>query len=274
MICNRSLRTLFDATHLRNLATYGYTPQLQRLQSILKPPTLKEAFEAAYEQLRAQYCVEYVIKNELLHWVQEREKNSLIRTEYWVPGGRRADIVTIGDTSTAYEIKTRYDSPARIKDQFKAYSKVFEYVVLVTQSGYTNKFYKHAPSHAGLYILDDDGRIRIAEKPRRHTESLDAYAMVTHMRKAERVAFVKDLNPEATYVSSRYWKQSVAIAEAMPAEEMSTHFKRFQRASRPPRHLEFASALPTCFVAALYDYWLTVKELRTLVGLMAQPMFP
>ncbi|MXZ58153.1 MAG: sce7726 family protein [Rhodothermaceae bacterium] len=266
---HRPLRTLFDATHLRDLAALGYSPRLHSLARILKSETPKEVFVAAYEKLRVQYCVEYVIKNELLHWVREREKNSLIRTEYWTEGGRRADVVTIGDTSTAYEIKTRYDSPTRLKDQFKAYSKVFEHVVLVTQSGYTNKFYKHAPSYAGLYVLDRDGSIRVAEKPRRHAEDLSAYAMITHMRKAERVAFVKELDPEAKYVSSQYWKQSVEIAEAMTPEEMSTHFKYFQgQRERPVRHLDFISKLPRCFAAALYDYWLTVKELKALVGLM------
>ena len=173
---------------------------------------------------------------------------------------------------TAYEIKSRYDSPAKLKEQIDTYSRAFEYVVLITESRHTNKFYRVVPPYVGLSVLDRDG-IRVVEPPSRYTEKLHPFTMLNGRNKAERIAFVKQVDPEAKHVESDYDRLSRTAAMGMGPAQMSRHFQDcLSRSNRPKRYLQFISDLPDCFTAALYDYYLPMGVLKTLIEVMDAPI--
>ncbi len=267
-----AFQILFQAQTLRDLALRGRCHYLSKTMEFFRVQYPHEAFRMSYEILRDQHPNEYVLKNELLIWLRSHTTGAFIQTEFFCPE-RAIDVVVVSDgEGTAYEIKTRYDSTAKLEGQIADYSKVFDQVVLVTQNGYSGKFHRVVPDWVGLIVLGPRGPV-MTRKPKRYTRNLDKYRILSCMRKAERVAFVKDVDPSRKFVPTYYASQSRAIAMDLSPMEMSEYFLRhLHLRERPVRHLECISMLPDCFVAALYDYWFTLKDLGALRELMGRPI--
>lgn len=267
-------RSLFKAGHLRELAVYKSTQTLRKAATDFQATTPKEVFEAAYNCLHTFYPVEYVLKNELLKWLRSTSPDhTYIRTEYWMRR-TRTDVIAVGDTATAYEIKTRYDSPSRLKEQIKQYSTIFPYVVLVTESKFTNKFYKLTPDWVGLSVIDKNGGLRVVEEPKKHTANLKRFCILEGMLKAQKVDMLKRLMPERKHRHRDTLFLSSQLGKTMTPEELSDEYRHSVRHSvyRPMRHLKFVDELPGCFTTALYDYWLTVQDLKSLIEMMDTPI--
>lgn len=64
----------------------------------------------------------------------------------------RVDFCRVNGSSYAYEIKTELDNLNRLTKQIEDYSKVFEYVYVITYDGYVNKVKDILPSHCGIII--------------------------------------------------------------------------------------------------------------------------
>lgn len=262
---------LFQAERLREIAWGRHAGWLEGLAKELNMSTPREVFDAGYEHLYKKYPIEYVLKNEFLKWLGQKYPEACIRTEQWIDG-RKADVVMMGDTSVAFEIKSKYDSPRELERQIATYSKVFARVALVTQSGYTTRFYKYAPPWVGLFMLQPGGVILELKAPESYTKNLEKEVVLNLLRKPARMAFVKQFTPEARNVARKYIHQSLVIAKDMSPKELSEHVYALSMSAEPPRrHLQFAELLPSCLLAALHDYVLLVRDLKALVEIMDVP---
>jgi len=173
--------------------------------------------------------------------------------------GTRADVIVITkDRSIVYEIKTRSDSHQRIKSQIKDYSEVFDEIILVTEEEYSFRYHKHVPSYIGLMSMTSKGHIQILMPPQKQTDRLKSHAMLHQMRKAEKVEFVKRLDPEKKFVPTYSMKYSQEIAKDMTVEEMQTHI----------RYLNLLSQLPECMTAAMYDYHILKSEWKSIIEML------
>ena len=278
MVDKKYVASLFRASTLRNIANHGYDPHVRNCAIEFGTSTLRETLQAAYAQMRKDFVIEYVLKNELIKWLLRQDGIRYIRTEYYVGGksigsGHIADVIAIvKNTATAYEIKSKYDSPRKLKQQVEDYSLAFDRVVLVTESGHSNRFYKKIPSHVGLSVLDRDG-IRVVEEPDRFTQNLSKSAMLNGLYKKEKIRFVKRVMPHAKYLASYYELRAKEAADTLTMEEMMDHFHDvLAYSTQPKRYLEFLPDLPDCLTAALYDYWLLAGMLKTLIALMDRPV--
>ena len=269
----RHLREFFNADSLRKLAWYGVDQSHRELAQELGAFTPREFFGAAYEVLRRSYPIEYVLKNELLADLRSTHADqTYLRSEYWCHSNR-ADVVEIGDRCTAYEIKTKFDSPTTLQDQIKGYSKVFPYIVLVADSERYGRFWQYAPQYVGLYLVTRDGEVTKLKPPTKHIENLDAIQIARQMNKAERVSFVRRVDPSLGSTEALNLHHSEHLAAEMTPEEMSDHYRdQMRKCERPLRYLEFVPELPHCFVAALYDYSLTKRTIKRLAALMDEPI--
>ena len=276
----RSIHVLFKASHIRELAWHKDLAPLRNIMPGRSCNTPKEVFESVYEELLDDYMIEYVLKNELLKFLRKRNPGEFIGTEFHIGLGgsigepSKIDAVVIGDTGTAFEIKSRFDRTDRLESQINAYSKVFDKIVLVTEKFYSERFVKRIPSWVGHYEISPIG-VSVCRAPKVYTKNLRARDMLSSMYKPERIAFVKRVNAKAKYVPTYYRDLSRTLAMSMKPTEMNEHFCwHLKTRNKPIRCLQFLPELPDCFTAALYDYWLLQRDIKSLIEVMDAPLYP
>lgn len=272
---------LFRADFIRNLARQPnrYIALLQDWaeRNGPKAETPRQVFREAYLTLLLTYPVEYVLKTELIRHLDLWQRGAYMATEFQMRGGHvigqaRADVICLPESGQiAYEIKTSYDSIFRLKGQIENYSKAFDRVVLVGHADSVYRFSKHVPEWVGVYEVDRAG-CHVIREPKRHPDNLSKRTILDCMYKPERVAFVQKYRPKARYVGSRYIMLSKDIVKSMSVEEVSQEFCRLVASNQSRRrYIKFLRYLPSCFTAALYDYYLLQRDLRSLIEIMNEP---
>ena len=88
-------------------------------------------------------CIEYI----------HHEKFRII--DELVIGDARADIVTVTDSLTGYEIKSDADSYSRLPDQIIEYDKYFQRNYLVVGVNHKNSAAKHIPPYWGILCVSE-----------------------------------------------------------------------------------------------------------------------
>lgn len=97
-------------------------------------------FEKIYNIFIDKYPYEYVYKNQLLIQLLKKEYKSEHIFLQEVPlYNNIVDILVVNGRTTAYEIKTEFDSFYRLEAQLKSYTKVFDRVFVVTSEKFENK---------------------------------------------------------------------------------------------------------------------------------------
>lgn len=78
---------------------------------------------------------------------------------------RRADLVCLGKHLEAFEIKSKYDSVATLKDQINDYQKCFEKTSVVTAQNHLTSVLKLCPKSVGILVIDESDEITEFRKP-------------------------------------------------------------------------------------------------------------
>lgn len=134
------------------------------VRDLLDKNSFKEVFDNLYLKLKNNYRNEYVYKNAIAEKiVRGRHKlaNVSYVTEFRV-GHSIADVAVFNGTSTAYEIKTEFDSFERLESQLNSYSLVFDRVFVMVPALYVDKAVSIVPPHVG--VLELTNRYSISEK--------------------------------------------------------------------------------------------------------------
>lgn len=118
--------------------------------------TLLDILSIAYKELLALYRCEYVFKNTILNnlFLSRHSFSSSYYTTEFRCGSARADIVIANGTTTAYEIKTAYDSFEKIENQMNEYHSVFDRVYIVTTDSLKRKALRYCRDETGILILN------------------------------------------------------------------------------------------------------------------------
>ena len=131
----RLLASLFSRSNFLRMLKYD---DLSRLNTLMRETgcgrshcrTVNDYLNLAYKQLVRNYPCEYVYKNEFLN--RAVLKNRLLRKSAIFNEFRAsdsiADFAVFGDSSCAYEIKTKFDSPKRLLKKIDRYAKLFDSV--------------------------------------------------------------------------------------------------------------------------------------------------
>lgn len=100
--------------------------------------------------LQKNYPNEISIKSNFINKVIMKTKKHVTIFELNV-GSSRVDLCKINGHSTAYEIKTEFDSPTRLASQMKDYFKIFEKVYLICPEKKLYLYEKLLPDNCGIY---------------------------------------------------------------------------------------------------------------------------
>jgi hypothetical protein len=162
---------------------------LQR-HDLLRPSQgqiLGSIFELAWDELRKLYRSEYVYKNEVANRIifgRHRPNTAAFQVE--MPVGRSiVDIAVYNGTSSAYEIKTEFDSARRLETQTRDYLKAFEIVYVVTHPDFASKYADVVRPEVGVLALRRNGSLSVFKQAAVNYDALDRQTIFRCLRREE-----------------------------------------------------------------------------------------
>ncbi len=156
--------------------------------------TVHQFFDRIYKYLLHNYRNEYIYKNAIANRIL-LEKHSLnasrMLTEFRV-GQCKADAVILNGTSTVYEIKSEYDTFARLENQVKAYMAVFEHINVITSASQVVKLKSLLPFNVGILVLTNKGTIEPIRESKSNIKNIKLEILFDSLRKTEYLKVIKD----------------------------------------------------------------------------------
>lgn len=161
-----------------------------------KEATLANLFEAAWELLRVEYRNEYVYKSEIANRVVfGRHSPRTTGVEIEFPVGRSiVDVATFNGTSTAYEIKTEFDTHRRLITQTRDYLKVFDRVFVVAHPSSALRFANLVDERIGVLALDSRGTLTTVKQALSNRHYVSVGTIFRCLRRAEYVSIAERIS--------------------------------------------------------------------------------
>lgn len=133
-------------------------------------------------------CIRMLLKDtELKHYIEDLE--SKIVEELSLPVAKaRIDIAVINGSLHGYEIKSASDTLNRLPGQVEAYTKVFDYLSIVTEGKYADKILEFIPEWVGVMLCSDT----------------DGTKSIIELRKPS-----KNQNREGIYIAKLLWRDEL-----------------------------------------------------------------
>jgi hypothetical protein len=123
--------------------------------------TLADLFDAGLAEIARNYRCEYVYKAAIADRIvygKHSPRTSSLAVELGV-GNSIVDAAVFNGTSTAYEIKTEFDTPARLTTQTPAYLRAFDRVNVVTHPDCGISYVEALDPRIGVMVLKKDGSL-------------------------------------------------------------------------------------------------------------------
>jgi hypothetical protein len=128
--------------------------------------------------------------------------------EFWVPkSNERADVVLIGSTIAAFEIKTERDTLKRLPRQADAYGRVFDRCHAVLACRHVKKALEILPPWWGVQVIDENLSFSTL-RPAQHNEAVDPEILVRLLWREEAYAALCKLGagPDPRAGRFRLWE--------------------------------------------------------------------
>ncbi len=112
-------------------------------------------------------CIRQLLKDtELLHFFND--SNSKVVDELSLPVAKaRIDVAVINGALHGYEIKSACDTLQRLPSQIEAYTKVFDYLSIVTESKYHKRILAFIPLWVGVIICNEKKGVKSIKQVRK-----------------------------------------------------------------------------------------------------------
>lgn len=196
-----TLARLFTTPVVKELAATGRSPLASALLKEAPFPrnfdpatSLRDFFDQVYVFLFWTYRNEYIYKNviaqKILLGVHSLTTTCML-TEFRA-GGCKADTVLLNGTSTAYEIKSAYDSMERLTRQISAYRQVFDKINVITSDSQAEKVAGVVAEDIGLLVLTDRNTIRTVRAPASLKHAVQPAIIFDSLRRSEYEQIIKN----------------------------------------------------------------------------------
>ena len=160
--------------------------------------TVASVYETAFDLLSKSYRNEYVYKAAIADRIvfgRHSPRTSSLAVE--LPVGRSiVDVAVFNGTSTAYEIKTEFDSPKRLVTQTPDYLRAFERVFVVTHPASVARYEAACDPRVGLLALEARGRLRLVREAGSNAEHVEPRVQFRMLRRSEYVLALQALTGE------------------------------------------------------------------------------
>lgn len=173
--------------------------------------TYGQLFDCFHDAMVHEYRNEYVYKNAIANKIvlgRHRLRNVAFFTEFAV-WGAVADVVVANGTTTAYEIKTEYDSFARLGKQIEIYQQVFEHVNVVIPESKLQSLLVSIPDSIGILLLSEQFTLREYRKPSSNLRMLSTEKMLGCLRASDRKRLLKQFfDVDFTYQELSHYREA------------------------------------------------------------------
>lgn len=238
--------------------------------------TLREFFVAAFESLKKEYRNEYVYKSAIINKIifgRHSPRTSSTAIELPV-NNSIVDVAVFNGYSTAYEIKTEYDSPKRLVTQSVDYLDVFEKVYIVTHPKFSDKYCSLNIPNIGVISLSEKDTLKIEKEAKLNIDNIKLDKIFNVLRRDEYVRIVED------YTSSKLSMPNGLIYNfckdvfiSMPLKIANAYFvKAMKKRSTDKDFIDYLYSLPACLRALGYATPLSKKQKDYIVNLMDSRM--
>ncbi|WP_334223240.1 sce7726 family protein [Pseudomonas aeruginosa] len=206
-------------------------------------------FENAFSNLRSNYRNEYIYKCAITNKIvfgKHSPRTASISLE--LPIGKSiVDAAIFNGTSTAYEIKTEFDSPKRLCTQTPDYLRAFDKVFIVTHPDYASSYLNNSDERVGILTIDRNDRIRVIKEAIENKQNIDTRTIFRALRREEYITAlektlkIKIEKPNGTI--SGYCEELFSKLSKQDAHRIFVHSMR--KRTTDIETVDFISLLPS-----------------------------
>lgn len=272
----RVLSRLFTRPTIASLSHTGdwrVACDFLRRHNLLRPSReqpLGSIFELAWKELRKLYRSEYVYKNEVAsRIVFGRHRPTTAAFQLEMPVGRSiVDLAVYNGTSTAYEIKTEFDSARRLETQTLDYLKAFEMVFIVAHPDYAPNYANVVRAEVGVLALRKNGSLSVFKPATVNRDRLDLQTIFRCLRREEYLEALGARAPELRKLpNGLVAAQSSLIFNDLPKSEAHRLYVDLMRKRKANRATaDFAHRLPKSLRALGCGIPLSTRQRANLVS--------
>ena len=190
----RSYSSVFSRKVFSDILVHSDFSQLDWLfrhydSNLLNDCSYIDYLSYVYKTLTRSYRCEYVYKNEIINQLLLKKygtKNTIVFNEFKV-GDSIVDFAMMNGESKAFEIKTEFDTPRRLKKQMFDYRKIFNKCYIVVDVSECEFYACRIEETTGIVALSyEKGCIRLDEyRPATRIEKIDSLVLMKCLRTSE-----------------------------------------------------------------------------------------
>ncbi len=188
-------------------------------------------------------------------------------TEFRV-GKSKADCVILNGKSTCYEIKTEFDSLARLEAQLNDYSKLFDEVYVVCSEKNVNLVLAKAPTSVGVLILNKKNYFHTKRKATIRNHPVDREMLFKSLRKQEYLELVRSVAGETPKVANgKIFSACFDVVKGVSEDILCKCYLDILKRFRPLNGI-FLESLPLSLKGAAVSYDFSSAEINSLRRIM------
>lgn len=255
---------LRDVAQKRNSSYINDTIRDSGLQFGGQVNTFRQLFDFTYAILGMRYRCEYVYKNSIANELLIKRhslRESTLLSEFAIEECR-ADIVIVNGDATIYEIKTEYDSLARLTSQVPSYLRASPYVYVVAHRNHLPELQRTVPECVGIIMLNDNTTLTPYRNADYAPNLLDQGTIFDTLRRREYCNIIQQEFGEVPAVpNTRVYTECRALFAKLTPEVAYRHMVNALRLrNRAERFLQTVDGLPYSLKAACFQSSLTQSQ--------------
>lgn len=233
-----------------------------------------EVFDQAWKKLRSSYRNEYVYKTEIANRIvfgRHSPNTAALHLELPVSGSI-ADMAIYNGTSTVYEIKTDFDSSARLQSQSDSYLKAFGKVYVVVSSEAASKYLSCVPQEVGVISLSKRGSLSEVKSASVDFKRLDKEVMFRCLRRPEQVEIAEEvLGEKIDLPNGLVYKKCFCVFNGLDVDVAHRLYVEKMRKRKTDKKTQaFVSSLPYSLKALGYATPLSEKKRSIIIRFLNQ----
>ncbi|EKN4043240.1 sce7726 family protein [Yersinia enterocolitica] len=233
---------------------------------------VRDIFDFFFNFLRKNYRNEYVYKTAIVNKIifgRHSPKTSSSAIELPV-NNSIVDVAIFNGNSTAYEIKTEFDSPKRLVTQTIDYLDVFDKVYIVTHPKLADKYCSLNIKNVGVISLSNKETLSVVKEAESNSENLKLEKLFNVLRMDEYIKIIED------YASSKLdmpngiiYNYCKDIYLSMPLNLANAYFVNAMKKRAIDKDLiDYLYSLPACLRVLGYATPLSKKQKDYIINLM------
>ena len=232
-----------------------------------------DLFDASLAELSQSFRCEYVYKAAIANRIvfgRHSPRTSSMSIELGVAGSI-IDVAVFNGTSTAYEVKTEYDSHRRLSTQTPAYLLAFDSVYVVTHPDLAQRYASLVDDRVGILCLTERGSLREVRKSIRDISRIEPRVVFRMLRRQEYLDAVHkhfgQQPPMPNGLVHQYYEKLFCLLTSGQAHDVLVSAMRAR--TTDSEMVQFVSAVPESLRVLAYETPLSRPMRQRLLDALA-----